>query len=142
MRSSVRISSWSFAGFLAMRVFPGMKPADQYTKDAAMPENEAELPPHADRCTSHSHVRRCTTEAKWKRSNDWFQLQCGGKKILSYGREPQPEPWVISRIEKSTAQVYFLLNTGHALIGPCLKRVQRTHDDTCWWCLRGVVRNA
>jgi hypothetical protein len=47
---------------------------------------------------------------------------------------------VISRIETSTAQIYFQLKTGYALIGPYLKRIQRTYDDTCWWCLRCVVQ--
>jgi ribonuclease HI len=44
--------------------------AGQYAEDVAMPENEEELPSHADRCTLLSHLRRCTTEAKWKRSNN------------------------------------------------------------------------
>jgi hypothetical protein len=104
-----------------------------------MPENEEEFPSHADRCTSLSHLRRCTTEAKWKRSNDWIQLKCRGKKYYRMD-EKHNQNKVISRTEKSTAQVYFQLKTDHALIGPYLKRIGRTDDDTCWWCLRGVVQ--
>jgi hypothetical protein len=75
MRSLVRISSWSFAGHAGIA---GNETADQYAKDAAMPKNEAELPSHTDRCTSLSHLTRCTIEAKWKRSNDWFQHKSRG----------------------------------------------------------------
>jgi ribonuclease HI len=117
----------------------GNETTDEYAKAAAMPENEEELPSHADRCTSLSHLRRCTTEAKWKRSNDWIQLKCRGKKYYRMDEKHNPNK-VISRTEKSTAQVYFQLKTGHALIGPYLKRIGRTDDDTCWWCLRGVVQ--
>jgi hypothetical protein len=104
-----------------------------------MPENEEELPSHVDRCTSLSRLRRCTTEAKWKRSNDWIQLKCRVKKYYRMDEKHNPNK-VISRTEKSTAQVYFQLKTGHALIGPYLKRIGRTDDNTCWRCLRGVVR--
>jgi hypothetical protein len=37
---------------------------------------------------------------------------------------------VISRIEKSPGEIYFQLKTGHAVIGPYLKRMERALDDT------------
>jgi hypothetical protein len=117
----------------------GNETADQYAKDAVMPENEAALPSHADRCTSLSHLRRYTTEAKWKRSNNWFELKCRGKKYYRMDKKHNPNQ-VISRTEKSTGQVYFQPKTGHALIGPYLKRIAQIDDNTCWWCLRGVVQ--
>jgi ribonuclease HI len=42
----------------------GNETADQLAKDAAAPENEEELPSEEDRCTSLSHLRRYTTDAK------------------------------------------------------------------------------
>jgi hypothetical protein len=68
-----------------------------------------------------------------------FNLNVEGKKYYHMDEKHNPNQ-VISRTEKSTAQVYFQLKTGHALIEPYLKRIERTHDDTCWWCLRGVVQ--
>jgi hypothetical protein len=87
-----------------------------------MPENEAELPSHADRCTSLSHLRRCSTKAKWKISNDRFQIKCQGKIYYCMDEKHNPNR-VISRTETSAAQVYFQVKTGHALIGPYLKRI-------------------
>jgi hypothetical protein len=65
-----------------------------------------------------------------------FNLNLVGKKYYRMDEKHNPNQ-VISRIEKSTAQIYFQLKTSHTLISPCLKRIQRTHDDTC---LRGVVQ--
>jgi ribonuclease HI len=48
----------------------GNETADQRAKDAAAPDNEEELPSQEDRCTSLSHLRRCTTDTKWKRSDE------------------------------------------------------------------------
>jgi hypothetical protein len=58
----------------------GNETADQLAKDAAVPGNEEELPSEEDRCTSLSHLRRCTTDAKWKRSDEWFEAKCKSKK--------------------------------------------------------------
>jgi hypothetical protein len=54
----------------------GNENADQLAKDAAAPENEKELPSEEDRCTSLSHLQRSTTDAKWKRSDEWFEAKC------------------------------------------------------------------
>jgi hypothetical protein len=51
----------------------GNETADQLAKEAAAPENEEELPSKEDRSTSLSHLRRCTTDAKWKRSDEWCE---------------------------------------------------------------------
>jgi ribonuclease HI len=58
----------------------GNETADQLAKDAAAPENEEELPSEEDRCTSLRHLRPCTTDAKWKRSDEWFEAKCKSKK--------------------------------------------------------------
>jgi hypothetical protein len=63
-----------------------LKRLDRASVRDPSPENEAELPSHADRCTSLSHLIRCTTEAKWKRSNDWFQLKSVGKNTIVWMR--------------------------------------------------------
>jgi hypothetical protein len=49
-------------------------------KDAAAPENEEGLPPEEDRCTPLSHLRRCTMDAKWRRSDEWFETKCKSRK--------------------------------------------------------------
>jgi hypothetical protein len=47
----------------------GNETAEQLPQDAATPENREELPSEGDRCTSLSNWRRCTTDPKWKRSD-------------------------------------------------------------------------
>jgi hypothetical protein len=47
---------------------------------------------------------------------------------------------VISKTEKSTAQIYYQIKTGHALIDQHLQRIKKTEDDTCWWCNHGIVQ--
>jgi hypothetical protein len=49
--------------------------------------------------------------------------------------------WVVAKTEKSTAQIYYQIKTGHALIGPHLKRLKKSDDDTCWWCNCGVIQS-
>jgi ribonuclease HI len=61
----------------------GNETADQLAKDAAAPENEEEQPSQEDRCTSLSHLRRWTTDAKWKRSDEWFEAKCKSKKNIT-----------------------------------------------------------
>jgi ribonuclease HI len=118
----------------------GNETADQFAKDAAVPENEEELPSEEDRCTSLSHLRRCTTDAKWKPSDEWFVRKCRSRKYYRLDDHHKPNR-VISKTEKSTAQIYYQIKTGHALIGPHLKRIKKSEDDTCWWCNRGVVQS-
>jgi hypothetical protein len=48
--------------------------------------------------------------------SDWFQHKSRGKKYYRMDEKHNPNQ-VLSRIEKSTAQIYFQLKTGHALIG-------------------------
>jgi hypothetical protein len=55
-----------------------------------------------------------------------FNLNLVEKKYYRMDEKHKPNQ-VISRIEKSTAQIYFQLKTGHALIGPYLKQIQRTN---------------
>jgi hypothetical protein len=69
----------------------------------------------------------------------WFEPRCRGKKCYRVDEKHNPNK-VISRTEKPTAQAYFQLRTGNALIGPYLKRIERTNDVTCRWCRRGVVQ--
>jgi hypothetical protein len=118
----------------------GNESADQFAKDAAVPENEEELPFEEDRCTSLSHLRRCTTDAKWKRSDEWFVHKCRSRKYYRLNDHYKPNR-VIAKTEKSTAQIYYQIKTGHALIGPYLKRIKKSDNDTCRWCNRGVVQS-
>jgi hypothetical protein len=63
--------------------------------------------------------------------NSRFQLKCRGKQNY-YRTDKKHNPnKVIPRTEKSRAQVYFQLETGHDLIDQYLKRIEWTHDDTC-----------
>jgi hypothetical protein len=107
---------------------------------AAEPQNDEELPSEEDRCTSLSHLRRCTTDAKWKRSGEWFSHKCRSKKYYRLNDQHKPNR-VVAKTEKSTAQIYYQIKTGHALIGPHLKRIKKSDDDTCWWCNRGVLQS-
>jgi ribonuclease HI len=120
----------------------GNETADTFAKDAAEPQNEEELPSEEDRCTSLSHLRRCTTDAKWKRSGEWFSHTCRSKKYYRHGLDDQYKPnRVVAKTEKLTAQIYYQIKTGHALIGPHLKRIKKSDDDTCWWCNRGILQS-
>jgi ribonuclease HI len=110
----------------------GNETADKFAKDAAEPQNEAELRLVEDRCTSLSHSRRCTTDAKWKRSGEWFSHKCRSKKYYRLDDQHTPNR-VVAKTDKSTAQIYYQITTGHALIGPHLKRIKKSDDDTCWW---------
>jgi hypothetical protein len=102
-------------------------------------QHEEELPSEEDRCTSLSHLRRCTTDAKWKRSGEWFAYKCRSKKYYRLDDQHKPNR-VIAKTEKSTAQIYYQLKTGHALIGPYLKRIKKSDDDKCWWCSEPIIQ--
>jgi ribonuclease HI len=52
---------------------------DQPAKDSAAPESEEELPSEEDWCIFLSHLRRCTTDGKWKHSDEWFEAKCNSK---------------------------------------------------------------
>jgi hypothetical protein len=117
----------------------GNETADQLAKDAAAPENEEELPSEEDRCTSLSHLWRCTTDAKWKRSDEWIEAKCKSKKYYHLDKQHKPTR-TITKTEKSTAQMFYQLKVGHALIGPHLKRI-KAEDDKCWWCTREVAQS-
>jgi hypothetical protein len=65
---------------------------------------------------------------------------CRAKKYYRLNDQHKPNR-TIANSEKPTAQVYYQIKTGHALIGPYLKRIKKTDDDTCWWCNRGVVQS-
>jgi hypothetical protein len=118
----------------------GNETADQLAKNAAAPENEEELPSEEDRCTSLSHLRRCTTDAKWRRSDEWFEAKCKCKKHYHLDKQHKPNR-TITKTEKSTAQIFYQLKVGHALIGPHLKRIKKAEDDKCWWCTREVAQS-
>jgi hypothetical protein len=118
----------------------GNETADKFAKDAAEPENEEELPSEEDKYTSRSQLRRCTTDAKWKRSGEWFSHKCRRKKYCRLDDQHKPNRGV-AKTEKSTAQIYYQIKTGHALIGPHLKRIKKSDDDMYWWCNRGVIQS-
>ena len=42
---------------------------------------------------------------------------------------------------KAVASRYYQLRTGHALIGPSLKKIGKRASDTCWWCDRRVKQS-
>jgi hypothetical protein len=65
--------------------------------NAAIPENEEELPSHADRCTSLSYLRRCTTEQNRRGLMTGFNLNVGGKNAIVWTKNTTrtklfPEP--------------------------------------------------
>jgi hypothetical protein len=67
-----------------------------------------------------------------------FKLNVAGKNAIVWTRNNQNQ--VISRIEQSTAHIYFHLKIAHAFIGPDLNRIERTDDDASGWCLPGMVQ--
>jgi hypothetical protein len=48
---------------------------------------------------------------------------------------------VIAKPDQLTAQIHDQIKTGHALIGPHLKRIKKPDDDTWWWCMRDVIQS-
>jgi len=48
---------------------------------------------------------------------------------------PDPTP---AKASKAAASRFYQLRTGHALIGPYLKKIGKRASDACWWCDRGV----
>ena len=52
---------------------------------------------------------------------------------------PDPTP---AKASKAVASRYYQLRTGHALIGPHLKKIGKRASDTCWWCDRGVKQSS
>jgi hypothetical protein len=103
------------------------------------PKRRCWIPSEGDRCTSLSHLRRCTTDAKRKRSDEWFEAKCKSKKYYLLDKQRKPNQ-TITKIEKSTAQIFYQLKVGHALIGPHLKRIKGAEDDKCW-CTREVAQS-
>jgi hypothetical protein len=118
----------------------GNETADQLAKNAAAPDNEEELPSEEDRCTSLTHLRWCTTDAKWRRSDEWFEAKCMSKKYYHLDKQHKPNR-TITKTEKSTAQIFYQLKVGHALIGPHLQRIKKAEDDKCWWCTREAAQS-
>jgi len=51
---------------------------------------------------------------------------------------PDPTP---AKASKAVASRFYQLRTGHALIGPYLKKIGKSASDTCWWCDRGVKQS-
>jgi hypothetical protein len=51
---------------------------------------------------------------------------------------PDPTP---AKASKAVSSRYYQLRTGHALIGPYLKKIGKRASDTCWWCDRGVKQS-
>ena len=53
---------------------------------------------------------------------------------------PDPTP---AKASKAVASRYYQLRTGHALIGPYLKKIGnlRASVDAWWWCNRGVKQS-
>jgi hypothetical protein len=66
--------------------------------------------------------------------------KCRSKKYYCLDDQHKPNR-VVAKTEKSTAQIYYQIKTAHALIGPHLKRIKKSDDDTCWWCNRGVLQS-
>jgi hypothetical protein len=93
----------------------GNETGDQLAKNTAAPENEEELPSEEDRRTSLSHLRRCTTDAEWMRSDEWFDAKCKSKKYYHLDKQHKPNR-TITKTEKSTAQIFYQVKVGHALI--------------------------
>jgi hypothetical protein len=89
----------------------GNETAVQLAKDAAAPQNQEELPSEEDRCTSLSHLRRCTTDAKWKRSDEWFEAKCKSKKYYHLDKQHKPNR-TTTKTEKSTAQIFYQFESG------------------------------
>ena len=42
---------------------------------------------------------------------------------------------------KAVASHFYQLRTGHALIGPCLKKIGKRANNTCRWCDHGVKQS-
>ena len=52
----------------------------------------------------------------------------------------RPDP-TLAKANRAVASRVYQLRTGHALIGPYLKKIGKRASDTCWWCDREVMQS-
>jgi hypothetical protein len=110
-------------------------PADEAAKEATNPRTRRIS--YETSFASLAHINRVTTERKWEESKEWLVEQCRGHrayKLVTTQRRDRPP----LSAPKRTAARYYQLKTGHALIGPYLKRIGKSEDDKCWWCKKGA----
>jgi len=93
---------------------------------AARNERGSEQLPYEFSSTYLAHLKRGITERKWVEACSWMESR------LSKHHAYRP------RKSKAVASRFYQLRTGHALIGPYLKKIGKRASDACWWCDRGV----
>jgi hypothetical protein len=69
-------------------------------------------------------------DIKWKRLDEWFEAKCKRKKYYYLDKQHKPNR-TITKTEKSTAQIFYQLKVGRALISPHLKRIEKAEDNKC-----------
>jgi len=97
---------------------------------AAQNERGSEQLPYEFSNTSLAHLKRDTTEQKRVEACSWLEKA---------PRVPTTE--TPANASKAVAPRLYQLRTGHALIGPYLKKIGNRASDTCWWCDRGVKQS-
>jgi len=93
-----------------------------------------------DGSTSLAHLKRGITKRKWVEACSWMESRL----VLHHAYRPRKRMWPDStpaKASKAVASRVYQLRTGHALIGPYLKKIGKRASDTCWWCDREVMQS-
>jgi ribonuclease HI len=118
----------------------GNEKADEWAKMAARNERGSEQMPYEFSSTSLAHLKRGITERKWVEACSWMESRLSKHHAYRPRKRMQPDP-TPAKASKAVASRYYQLRTGHALIGPYLKKIGKRASDACWWCDRGVKQS-
>jgi hypothetical protein len=67
-------------------------------------------------------------DAKWRRSDEWFEAKCKSKKYYHLDMQHKHNR-TITKTEKSKAQIVYQLSVGDAIIGAHLTQIKQVEDD-------------
>ena len=89
---------------------------------AARNERGSEQLPYEFSSTSLAHLKRGITERKWVEECSWIESRLSKHHAYRPRKRMRPDP-TPAKASKAVASRYYQLRTGHALIGPYLKKI-------------------